>query len=292
MKENSGDVLGRIKHVLQHDTSASHRDIHRKGLRSVHNSLGYSLRGVLSSAVSVGGGGVILSSQLAHKQISAIIVEVYSSHIGVIQGARASSGGFIVCTTNTISTAVTGFKRRSLESLIVARETLQHLRSRFGCELVIAETNPNGTSGKVKTIHFLECFACIVRIPEPGYLVSNKAVKLRDVNNALNKTISSTPSTVLLLKLHKLQFTKGFENIGEIRLRDTKMDISDIKSVERDLIRRIRFSGIYACLSVLLCFRELCDDGDTEQALSSQLNGLLDGGFLFEFNVADTVCCQ
>jgi hypothetical protein len=108
------------------------------------------------------------------------------------------------------------------------------------------------------------------------------------LKNVLNKAISSTPSTVLLLKLHKLQFAEGFKDIREIRLRDAKMYVANVESVERNLVGRVRLGRTYTRLPVLLCFRELCDDGDTEQALPGQLNGLLHGGFLFEFNVADT----
>jgi hypothetical protein len=125
----------------------------------------------------------------------------------------------------------------------------------------------------------------------PGTWISSQSYIARqvDLKNILNKAISSTPSTVLLLKLYKLQFAERFKDVREIRFRDAKMDVANVESVERNLVGRVGLGRIYTCLSVLLCFRELCDDGDTEQALSSQLDGLLHGGFLFELNVADTV---
>lgn len=105
----------------------------------------------------------------------------------------------------------------------------------------------------------------------------------------LDKTIAPTPTTLFLLKLNELQLAEGLEDVLQITLRDTKVNIPHIKSVERDLIRSILFCCTNSGLSVLFCFCKLCDDRDSEKFLSGQLNRFRHGCLIFEFYVAHTV---
>lgn len=105
----------------------------------------------------------------------------------------------------------------------------------------------------------------------------------------LDKTITPTPAALLLLKLNKLQLAEWLKNVLQITLRDTKVNIPHIESVERDLVRSILFCRANSGLTVLLCFCKLRDDRDTEKFLPGQLNRLRHGCLIFEFYVTHTV---
>lgn len=74
----------------------------------------------------------------------------------------------------------------------------------------------------------------------------------------------------------------------EIALSDAEMNVADIETVEGNGIVVATGGFRISCLSVLLCFSKLRDDGYSQKLLASQLNGKRDRFFLFEFNVADT----
>jgi hypothetical protein len=58
--------------------------------------------------------------------------------------------------------------------------------------------------------------------------------------------------------------------------------------MERNLVRSILVNRANASLTILLCFRELCDDGNTEQTLSGELDSLGYGLFFFKLDITDT----
>lgn len=104
----------------------------------------------------------------------------------------------------------------------------------------------------------------------------------------LDKTISSTTSSFLLLKLNKLKLTKGFENVLQILFSNAEVDVSNIEAMEGNGVV-IASRGLWvAGLSVLLCLSELSNNGDSKKLLSGHLNCEWDGVFVLELDVADT----
>ena len=108
----------------------------------------------------------------------------------------------------------------------------------------------------------------------------------------LHEAIALAAALLFLLELHELELTKRLEDILEVVFGDGEVDVADVETVEWDAVglSSCRLGG--ACLTVLLCFRELCDDWNAEQLLSCERNSFLHRVFFFEFDVTNTIGCQ
>ena len=78
----------------------------------------------------------------------------------------------------------------------------------------------------------------------------------------LDKPIATASAGVVLLELDKLQLAKRRKNILQVLFGDTKVDVSDVESVERHRVGVGARSVRVAHLPVLFCLGELDDDGD------------------------------
>lgn len=78
----------------------------------------------------------------------------------------------------------------------------------------------------------------------------------------LNKSISSAAALFLLLKLHKFKFTERLKDILQVAFSDTEMDVAYVKPVKWNRTGIAAASFGVACLSILLCFCELGDNGN------------------------------
>ncbi len=97
----SGDVLLRIEHVSEQNTSASLVDADRQWL-VLCLRLG---DGTLLVSTIRFGCRVICTRKLPHQRISAIIVEIHSSDVCIVKGTSTSSTFFIVTASSTIEGA-------------------------------------------------------------------------------------------------------------------------------------------------------------------------------------------
>ena len=146
-------LLCRIEHVSQKDTATCLTDADREGLR-------FSLwLGHLLFLVDIVR-GIVCSSEFTHQRIPAVVVEIDTGYIGVIQSTCPTSPLVIVATSSTIeiasgatglrtSTTVAG-ESRSLKRLLVGTLTLEPLQkicSRLGSELIVAKTDSNRSAG-------------------------------------------------------------------------------------------------------------------------------------------------
>lgn len=175
---------------------------------------------------------------------------------------------------------------------ILALKALQEVCSRLGREFVVAEANSDRTSCKVKAIHFFKGLTSLVGIPKSIFqALSNQQGNGDKSDNLLHEAVTTTSSTLLLLKLGKLQLAKRFKDILQILFSDAEMDVTNIKTVEWDRVvvagRRL---GV-PCLSVLFCFSKLGDNGNTEEFLSRHLDSKLNRLFILELDVTDTKSC-
>ena len=100
-RKGIGDVLLRIEHVPEQDTSASLVYTDRQWLVLC---LGLDDGALLVSTVRFGC-RVICTRELPHQRISAIIVEIYSSNICIVKGTSTSSTFFILTASSTIEGA-------------------------------------------------------------------------------------------------------------------------------------------------------------------------------------------
>ncbi len=202
--EDEPNLLCRVKHVLENHASAGHVDRRWQGLH-----LG---DGLYDSALIVGaidlrfGHRFVSSCKLSHQRIPAVVVEVDTSYVSVIQGARASSSLVIVTSASAVEGAPSAAGVRStstvprksgalevtllidvavkavkgLEMLkgmdtvvaevgrvgVVPMEALQQVGSRFGRELIVSKANTNRSTGKVESVHLLQGLASLIRVPE------------------------------------------------------------------------------------------------------------------------------
>lgn len=103
----------------------------------------------------------------------------------------------------------------------------------------------------------------------------------------LHESITLAASQVFLLELHKLEIAEWFEDVPQIFLCYRKVDVPNIQAMKGDAI------GLSCCtfgallLTVLLCFGQLRNDGNSNKLLASQSDSLLYGFFFTELNVAD-----
>ena len=78
----------------------------------------------------------------------------------------------------------------------------------------------------------------------------------------LNEAVTSASALLLFLQLHELQFTKWLEDILQVALGDTEMDVSYIKSVKWNRIRVAAGRFGVSSLTILFRFGKLSDDRD------------------------------
>lgn len=79
----------------------------------------------------------------------------------------------------------------------------------------------------------------------------------------LYKSVTTAPAVVVLLELDKLEFAKGLKNILQILLRNTKMDVAHVKTVERNRVGVVSSGLRGAHLAVFLSLGKLDDDRNT-----------------------------
>lgn len=98
--------------------------------------------------------------------------------------------------------------------------------------------------------------------------------------NILNESITTAATRLLLLQLNKLEISKRLENVLEILLGDTKVDISNVESMERNVMTRILvllvLTAFGAGLPVLLCLCKLNDDGNSQQFMTCKRDSFRD----------------
>lgn len=82
-------------------------------------------------------------------------------------------------------------------------------------------------------------------------------------DNLLYKSIAAAAAIIVLLKLNKLKLAKWLENILEVLLRDTKVNIADIEAVERNGVGVGARAVCRANLAILLSFGKLNNDRNT-----------------------------
>lgn len=167
-------VLGRIKHVAQHDAAAGLRD--RNGrLLGLRHRLGDDALRVGFSFVR----RLIGPRELAHKGISAVVVEVDARHVGVVEGARAAGPLLVVASacpvkvparSTSVRPAAAGPRKgRSLEvGLVLAAEAREQVGRGLGGELIVAQADPDRAPGQVEAVHLFQGVAGLVGIAEPA----------------------------------------------------------------------------------------------------------------------------
>ncbi len=198
------NLLCRVKHVLENHASAGHVDGRWQGL---HFGDGLDDSALIVGAIDLRFRHRFVSScKLSHQRIPAVVVEVDASHIGVIQGASASSPLVIVSSASAVEGASSTAGVRSTSAVprksgtlkvtllidvavkavkglkmlkgmntvvaevgrvaVVAMKALQQIGSRFGRELIVSKANTNRPTGKVESVHLLQGLARLIRIPE------------------------------------------------------------------------------------------------------------------------------
>lgn len=70
----------------------------------------------------------------------------------------------------------------------------------------------------------------------------------------LDKSITTTATGVIFLKLGKLKLPKGLEDVLKILLSDTEVDIANIQTVEGDRIGVATRGTRFANLTILFSF--------------------------------------
>ena len=111
----------------------------------------------------------------------------------------------------------------------------------------------------------------------------------RRIAHLLHESITLAASQVFLLELHKLEIAEWFEDVPQIFLCYRKVDVPNIQAMKGDAI------GLSCCtfgtllLTILLCFGQLCDDGNPNKLLPGQSDSLLYGFFVTELNIADAI---
>ena len=111
----------------------------------------------------------------------------------------------------------------------------------------------------------------------------------RSSHDLLHKTVTLATTSIFLLQLGELKFSKRKEDCSEVFLGDGKVDVSDIEPVKWDSVRLGWGAVGDACLSVLFGLGQLHNDRNTEELLACKAHGSLDRFFVFELYVSDTV---
>ena len=158
---------------MQNDTSAGRVNIDRKWLR-----LSLWLWSLCVACAVSSRNNLVGSSQLSHQGVSAVVVKVDSANISIIEGTCstcslvvATAAGAIECAAARVGvwTAATSTGEcRSLELLLLTLtlESLEQAGSGLGGKLIVAKTNTNWATGKIKTVHLLKCLTGLMRITE------------------------------------------------------------------------------------------------------------------------------
>lgn len=127
---------------------------------------------------------VFSTSQLAHEGVSAEVVKIDTSNIGVIESTSTSSALLFagasavkVVVAASVGTTASGAREgRALElsGLVLAAKALQQTGGRFGGELVATKTNTDGTTSDFEAVHVGECCLRVSRINVPTGMVSKR----------------------------------------------------------------------------------------------------------------------
>jgi hypothetical protein len=110
------------------------------------------------------------------------------------------------------------------------------------------------------------------------------------VSNILDKPIALGTTRILLVTLKDdlFEFTIRLEDLLEIGLGDTKVDVANVEAVEGRAVGARNSTALGGSSSaVLLGFGKLRDDRDALQSLTSQLESFGDRLLLLELNVTD-----
>lgn len=163
------DLLSWVEHVLENNTPASSVNTNWKRL---------CLSLWLSDSVAASWNDrLVSSSKLAHQSISTVVVKVDTADIGVVEcrGAASSlvvatAGGTVEGTTRggLWTTAAGSRECRTLKLLLVtlALEALKQTGGGLWGELIVAKANANWPASKIKTVHLLQCLACLSWVAE------------------------------------------------------------------------------------------------------------------------------
>jgi hypothetical protein len=107
-------------------------------------------------------------------------------------------------------------------------------------------------------------------------------------SHILYETITSASASFFLLELNEFKLAKWFEDILQICFSDAEVDVTNIEAMERHRAM-IGSSGFWvAGLTILLCFSELGDDGDSKKLLACHSNGSRYRVLAAELNIPNT----
>lgn len=163
------NLLSWVEHVLENNTPASSVNTNWK-------CLGLSLW--LSDSVAASWNDrLVSSSKLAHQSISTVVVKVDTADISIVERRGATSSLVVATAGSTVEgttrgglwTTATGSREcRTLELLLVtlALEALKQTGGGLWGELIVAKTNANWTASKIKSVHLLQCLACLSWVTE------------------------------------------------------------------------------------------------------------------------------
>lgn len=198
MDQGEDDALFRIEHVSKQYAAASLVDANRKRLGCL--SLRLSDGALLVAAVGFRS-RVICARKFPHQCISGVIVKVHTSNISIVESAGTSSPFVIVTTSGTIESAtctsrlgtaaaVAG-ESRSLEGALsfLPLEPLEEVCGGFRGELIVTESNPNGTPSKIEAIHLLQGFLSLVWIPKSEILSTRACITLEEILTERNHSL-------------------------------------------------------------------------------------------------------
>jgi len=167
------NLLCRIKHILQDYAPAGHVDVDGQRLR-----LSLRLQNFAPLIAAFGRSWFVCSGKFPHQCISTIIVEVYASNISIIKSTSTASTLVVVTASGAIEIASAARLRttststgecRTLELLLVALplESLQKTGGRLRSKLIVAKTNTNWATSKIKPVHLLQSLTSLVGITKP-----------------------------------------------------------------------------------------------------------------------------
>lgn len=112
------------------------------------------------------------------------------------------------------------------------------------------------------------------------------------VGDLLNETITLGATWVGLIALENdlLKLTERLEDLLEIRLRDTEVDVANVKTMEGCAVEAWSSSAFGgSSRAVLLSFSELRDNGNALKFLAGQLKSFGHGVLIFELNVTNSI---
>ena len=82
-------------------------------------------------------------------------------------------------------------------------------------------------------------------------------------NNSLYKPVTTATPTVILLELNKFQLAKRLKHVLQVGLRDAKVDVAHVQTVEGNRVGMIACGLGVADLTIFLGLGKLDDNGDT-----------------------------